>query len=284
MCRFAVYLGEEILISTLVTEPAASILHQSYHSHEREEPLNGDGFGIAWYPHDGSQPAVLKEVSPAWNSLNLRSVARVTRTRCLLAHVRAASPGLPVTQLNCHPFSHGPLSFMHNGGVGGFQRIKQRLVSALKEETFLEIAGSTDTEHLFAFVKEAWAADAGSPALQRLENALRQGVERVEAMRAALEAPPPSLLNLVLCDGQRAVVSRYVSDERMPANSLYVQSGRRYTCEGGICRMIEPEAGSGAVIVASEPLSSDPGWQKVPENHLVRIDEDLRIEIVPWAR
>ncbi len=42
MCRFAVYLGEEITISSLVTEPSYSILHQSFYSHEREEPLNGD--------------------------------------------------------------------------------------------------------------------------------------------------------------------------------------------------------------------------------------------------
>ena len=50
MCRLAVYLGEKLLISSLVTEPVHSILHQSFHIHEREEPLNGDGFGIAWYP------------------------------------------------------------------------------------------------------------------------------------------------------------------------------------------------------------------------------------------
>jgi len=46
MCRFAAYLGPEIFISSLVTEPHHSIIHQSYHAKERIEPLNGDGFGI----------------------------------------------------------------------------------------------------------------------------------------------------------------------------------------------------------------------------------------------
>jgi len=46
MCRFAAYLGLEIFISSLVTEPHHSIIHQSYHAKERIEPLNGDGFGI----------------------------------------------------------------------------------------------------------------------------------------------------------------------------------------------------------------------------------------------
>ncbi|MEM7586698.1 MAG: class II glutamine amidotransferase [Acidobacteriota bacterium] len=282
MCRFALYLGEEITLSSLVTEPVYSILHQSFHSHEREEPLNGDGYGIAWYPRGAEEPAILKEVNPAWNSRNLRSVARVTRSRCLLAHVRAATPGLPVTQLNCHPFSAGELSFMHNGTVGGFLGLKHRLVKELEEQTFLEIEGSTDSEHVFALIKEAWAAAVERPALERLEVALRGGVERSEAMRRSSGTDEPSLLNLVLCDGQRAVVSRYVSDPSTPANSLYVHRGHRYVCEDGACRMLARGDGEGAVIVASEPLSEDAGWERVPTNHLVVIDRDLAVEIKPW--
>lgn len=280
MCRFALYLGDEITIGALVTDPEYSILHQSFHSHERSEPLNGDGFGIAWYPDRSTEPAVFKEVYPAWNSLNLRNLARVTRARCVLAHVRAATPGLPVTQLNCHPFSWGPLTFMHNGHVGGFLRIKKRLVTELREQTFLELQGSTDSEHVFALVKEAWTA-AVDDGLSRLTTALRAAIERVETMRRSAGIDEPSLLNLVLCDGARAVVSRYTSDPRESANSLYLHVGRAYVCEGGVCRMVDPDMSSGAVIVASEPLSSDPGWEKVPENHLVTVDQDLRTEIVP---
>ncbi len=286
MCRFALYLGEEITLSALVTEPAYSILHQSFHSHEREEPLNGDGFGIAWYPPAGDEPAILKEVHPAWNSRNLRSVARVTRSHCLLAHVRAASPGLPVTQLNCHPFSSGRLTFMHNGTVGGFLGLKHRLVKELDESTFLELEGSTDSEHVFALVKEAWASAGAVPPLERLEKALRGGVERIEALRRDSFAADggteePSLLNLALCDGRRAVVSRFVSDMSAPANSLYVHRGHRYVCKDGVCLMLARGEGVGAVIVASEPLSEDAGWERVERNHLVSIDQDLRVEIHP---
>ena len=106
MCRFALYLGSPIRVSSLITEPINSIIHQSYYSREREEPLNGDGFGFAWYvPEITNEPALFRDVSPAWSNANLRHLARVTRTPCLFAHVRAASPGFPVSHLNCHPFS-----------------------------------------------------------------------------------------------------------------------------------------------------------------------------------
>ena len=46
MCRFVMYLGPEITMSSLVTEPSHSLIHQSMKSRERPEPLNGDGFGV----------------------------------------------------------------------------------------------------------------------------------------------------------------------------------------------------------------------------------------------
>ena len=49
MCRFTLYLGDPIRLASLVTEPRRSLIRQSFASEEREEPLNGDGFGIAWY-------------------------------------------------------------------------------------------------------------------------------------------------------------------------------------------------------------------------------------------
>ena len=42
----------------------------------------------------------------------------------------------------------------------------------------------------------------------------------------------------------------------------------------GVCRLVEPEEGGGAVIVSSERLSSDPGWECVPRNHMLLIDDD----------
>ena len=38
--------------------------------------------------------------------------------------------------------------------------------------------------------------------------------------------------------------------------------------------MIEPKRGEGAVLVSSEALSDDPGWEAIPRNRLVTISAD----------
>ena len=80
MCRFTFYRGAPLALSALLTEPDNSLIHQSFHSHEREEPLNGDGFGVAWYSWGHAEPAVFRSVTPAWSNGNLRELARVVET------------------------------------------------------------------------------------------------------------------------------------------------------------------------------------------------------------
>jgi ergothioneine biosynthesis protein EgtC len=281
MCRFALYLGEAVTVSSLLTEPTHSIVKQSYQSREREEPLNGDGFGIAWYaPEMSREPALFRDISPAWNNQNLANLARVVSTRCLLAHVRAASPGLPVTRLNCHPFAWENLAFMHNGVIGGFRHLRRGLMARLSDEAFHVVAGSTDSECLFALLVDAYLA-RGRPVLNAtvLAELLMESMGIVESARREAGVDEPSSLNLAITDGRHAALTRFTSDDQVQAESLYYHSGRRYVCEQGMCRMVEPDVGEGAVIVASERLSSDPGWSPVPPNHLITVDADLGVGI-----
>jgi len=282
MCRFAVYLGAEIRASSLITEPVNSIIHQSFHSHERSEPLNGDGFGMAWYtPAPDEDPAVFKSTTPAWSNRNLREIARVIRTRCLLAHVRAATPGLAVTDLNCHPFASGRLTFMHNGDLGGFQALRRRLLAGLSDEAFASIDGSTDSEHVFAILLDRLRAlkDDGDPT-ERLARALEATIETVETLRREVAPDRPALLNLVVCDGERAVVTRYASDH-VAANSLYFSTGRMYVCDRGLCHMQDEGAAHSAVIVASEPLDESDRWSRVQPGHVVLVTPELRVSTRP---
>jgi predicted glutamine amidotransferase len=280
MCRFTMYLGPEILLSSLVTEPANSVIHQSFHSHLRDEPLNGDGFGVAWYaPEIVEEPATFRSVSPAWNNANLLSLARVVRSRCILAHVRAATQGLAVSEANCHPFTAGRLAFMHNGDLGGFAAIRRRLIGLLSDEAFSGVRGSTDSEHVFAWFRDRLAEQRGDDAASRLADAVRDTVRGLVELGRTLGEDEPSYLNLAVTDGRVAVASRFTTDAPENADSLFLNRGRRYVCDGGVCRMLSPEEGGGAVLVSSEPLSEEPGWETIPVNHLAIVREDRSLEL-----
>ncbi len=287
MCRFAAYLGPPIRMSELLTEPSQSIIHQSYRAREWREPLNGDGFGVGWYVPHRDEPVVFREVSPAWSSVNLRNFAEALYTDCLLAHVRAATPGLPVHQLNCHPFRWGPLSFMHNGELGGFPVLRRKILQQLSMDSFNWVKGSTDTEHVFAMYLDRFRAfsevDPEASRLDLMARAMRTTIADIEGLRLEAGLDELSQLNLVVCDGKRIVVSRYVSDPGTPPNTLYVHHGGRYEVDDGVCHMRPaPTPEERAVIVASEPLSEGPGWRAVPVGHLVLVDEnrDVHIEAI----
>jgi len=280
MCRFALYLGSPIALDTLITKPMNSIIHQSFHSHERKEPLNGDGFGVAWYvPELSPKPAVFRSITPAWNNANLASLARVTVSECILAHVRAASPGLPVTETNCHPFSHGRYAFMHNGAIGGFERVRRPLLQSLTDEAFPVVQGTTDSELMFALFLDHHRRLACHDAADAMAMALEATILHVVQATERAGVTEPSYLNLAVTDGRRAVASRFTTGPLSEAASLYVHEGKQYVCEEGVCRMVSPDVVRGAVLVCSEPLSEDPGWDPVPANHMVLVREDRSVAI-----
>ncbi len=285
MCRFVLYLGTPIVLSSLITEPDHSIIHQSFGSREREEPLNGDGFGVAWFvPQLSSRPAVFKEISPAWSNANLLNLARVTRSACVLAHVRAATPGFPVANVNCHPFTFGPLAFMHNGSVGGFRRIVRKLRAELSNEAYELIRGTTDSEHVFALIWDEYSPNPEEEPLTRMATAIQGALRKLEQLQKEEGVEENSQYNLAISDGRCAVVSRYSSQPGKPANSLYLYTGDSYRCVDGEVLLAEAGEDTRAVIVASEPLSNETGWVKVEDDTLLLISPNLEIEQVRIER
>src|SRR5437588_2246294 len=164
MCRFLAYKGSPILMDKLLYQPKNSLIHQSFEARERREPLNGDGFGIGWYVHDiAPTPVVYLSVRPAWNDFNLRSIAPRTRADCMFAHVRAASTG-DVTEINCHPFNYNDLLFMHNGDIGGFDKLRRPLRRRLSDAVDQWIRGQTDSEHFFGLFLDIFLGHGEVPA------------------------------------------------------------------------------------------------------------------------
>ena len=57
-----------------------------------------------------------------------------------------------MTEENCHPFKYGRLLFQHNGHIEAFEKIKRRVMNALRDELYESIMGTTDSEACFALV------------------------------------------------------------------------------------------------------------------------------------
>lgn len=274
MCRFTLYLGPSIRLSKLLVEPSHSLIHQSFKSAERTEPLNGDGFGVAWYaPRLSEEPAVFHSVSPAWNNRNLHSLSRAVASPCVLAHVRAATQGSEVHMANCHPFMYGRFLMMHNGAIGEFRHVRRALLQTLTDRAFDVMRGNTDTEHMFCvfvdqLLKHGDPRDHPDPVralAERLANTLQNVLYLVrEAGNNA-----PCFLNVAVSDGDRAAVSRFTSAKDAPPESLYYIYGELPGTTAQEFGQRRGEEEGTAVAVSSERLTTDPRWKPVPPNHLI---------------
>src|SRR5918997_783073 len=165
MCRFLAYSGEPVFLSSLVSAPAHSLVHQSLHAAEAKTGTNGDGFGIGWYG-ERAEPGLYREVRPAWSDENLRSLCDQVRSRLFFAHVRA-STGTSSTRANCHPFAYGRHLFMHNGQIGGYQRIRRRIEELIPDEFYDHRLGTGDSEAIFLAALAEGLPDDPIPAMAR---------------------------------------------------------------------------------------------------------------------
>jgi len=291
MCRFIYYQGPPIYLSSLLTDPEHSLIHQSVNAHMREEPLNGDGFGVGWYEERENGSGVegpglrdvgrFRSITPAWSNRNLEELARVVLSPRILAHVRAASPGSIVSETNSHPFRFGSLLLMHNGDIGGFPRIRRALLERLSDDSFHRVLGSTDSEHFFALFQDELARiDHDERGTETMATAFRRALEIVLELREEYAPDEEVYLNVVVTDGKSTVLSRFTTDHPDRSQTLFITRGRRFVCRDGVCHMLEPGRDD-AIVVSSEPLNSDTGWEVVPTGDLVLIDEKGDVEHVP---
>ncbi|GMM58900.1 glutamine amidotransferase subunit [Maudiozyma humilis] len=297
MCRFLIFKGKEpIRLSHLLTRPAHSIINQSFDSRLRldtRRPMNGDGFGVAYYPTDAELdsdgPCLFKAITPAWNNQNLETLAEKTKSPLVFAHVRASTYGV-LSETNCHPFTYHSLCFMHNGGIAGFARIKRRLLAHIGDTYLNFVQGSTDSEFAFALfldtlekLGEDPARASGGFSHATLRRALVQTIGYIRDWTGSAvgensgsgETSPaePSLLNFAVTDGSTVVVSRYITSKHDEAASLHFSCGSRFVeASPGEYRMERLDRNQDVIMVASEPLTFERGdWTAVPTNSVLTI-------------
>lgn len=280
MCRFLAYIGKPVLAHDLLYRPQHSLIErQSIGAQEMSIPINGDGFGISWYDFSlDDEPCQFRSVRPSWSDLNLRYLAKKIKSPMLFAHVRAATPGSLVEEGNCHPFVHGKLTWMHNGMVQGFGKMRRGLLRELKDAAYDAIHGSTDSEHLFGLFLNNLNNPTGEVTTQEMVDAMFAMFDDFNRLLYEHDIHEHSYLNLCVSNGKALIATRYTTNPRVQPASLYYMFGREYVCSDNRCFMIPDEGKSEAVIVASEPFTSHKSdWVKVGRNSMIIIDEDLSI-------
>lgn len=277
MCRFIAYRGKPILLDQVLHKPKNSLINQSAQAHEAEEPLNGDGFGVGWYMKEiDPEPGLFVSVRPAWNDRNLRYLCQKISTPCFFAHVRAASAG-EVSEANCHPFHFKNFLFMHNGGIGGFQKLKRHIRRKLSDEIYDWIRGQTDSEHLFALILENLENRDANPTVHDLANATEKTIRELQEMKKHLGVDEACYVNCVFTDGDVMVAVRYVSDLCESASTLYYSEGHHYTVKDGVCTLHRGSEDERAVLIVSEKLTaSRTEWMEIPTNSMLVVDAGQR--------
>ena len=254
MCRWLAYLGKPVYLEKYLFEPEHSLIAQSLNPERTAVTANGDGFGVGWYG-ERPEPGQYREILPAWNDPNLRSLAAQIRSGLFFAHVRA-STGTETSRVNCHPFVHGNWMFMHNGQIGGYERVRRALDALLPDALYTRRRGTTDSEAFF-YLLFHFGLETDP------EGAWRKTVAAVlnETKRAGVTEP--FRMTAILTDGEVLYGLRYATDPIPP--SLY------WSCE------------KDALLVVSEPLDSDKlHWSEVPAGALLLAEGHGQAAVEPF--
>jgi len=251
--------------------------------------MNGDGFGVGWYDSVfdeelGPQPCIFTSVTPAWNNINLTRLAEKIKSPLVFGHVRATTAG-SLSLDNCHPFVHGKLMFMHNGGIAQWEHIKRILQKDLPDVAFNMVQGNTDSEWAFAlFLSKLPDPNARTFTPDILRRAMLDTIASLNEFAEAAGVTEPSLMNFCVTDGDTVVATRYISSDKDEAASLWFSSGTTFSedAEGGHYRMSKADKRENIIMVASEPLTFERAdWMEIKTNTLVVITPRFNLLQIP---
>ncbi|MFG1784837.1 ergothioneine biosynthesis protein EgtC [Rhodococcus oryzae] len=236
MCRHLGYLGPPRAVGELITAGSHSLRDQSWAPRDmrRGGTINADGFGAAWWQGDPGSPdgvQAYRNPVPMWADPAVDGVLGQVRSGAVLAAVRSATVGMPLERAACAPFTGDGWALSHNGRIVGWPDSMAGLAEWLPAVELLRMPALTDSALLWTLVRRR--LDAGTPAA-----ALASVIADV------LEAAPESRLNLLLGNGTTLWATTVYHSLSVKVDEL-------------------------SAMISSEPIDDDPGWQPVPDGHLV---------------
>jgi glutamine amidotransferase len=260
MCRlFALHAGErDVAAEFWLLDAPTSIARQSQ--------MNADGYGLAALTARRGMVLIRNPVRASEDPV-YRHMARRLDAAEILVHLRYASTG-GVSLVNTHPFSQDGRLFAHNGVVGDLERIESRL-----GPNRAMVMGDTDSERFFALITLA-IREAGGNVRAGITDAVREIVTEYELYS----------LNFVLAEIGHIWALRYPEH-----NPLHLQRRRRGGPTGvapldeadaaGTLRLHSDDAAvTPLVVIASERISDEPGWEEIQPGELLHVGPDLEVD------
>jgi gamma-glutamyl hercynylcysteine S-oxide hydrolase len=229
MCRHLAYLGPPATLAAVLSDPPYGLVRQSWAPRQQQHgTVNVDGFGVGWYADGDPVPARYRRAGPIWADASFADIARVTRTRALLAAVRSATDGTAPGEAAAAPFAADRWLFSHNGILNGWPRATAALAASLPPVELLDLEARTDSALAWALVLHRLRAG------DSLADALAGTVADLDAHGVT------GRFNFLLTDGQQIAATA-------AGDTLY------YRVTGG------------QLTVGSEPSDDQPGWTAVPD-------------------
>ncbi len=181
----------------------------------------------------------------------------------MVVHLRYADTG-GTSLVNTHPFTQDGRAFAHNGVVGDLDRIEERLGS-----NRAMVMGGTDSERFFALITLA-IRDAGGD--------VRAGIKEV------VEEYELYSLNFVI--GELGNIWAFRYPEKNPLLLLRRGAGGPsgdahldHADSAGTLRLHSDDAAEvPLVVIASEQISEEPGWEEIASGELIHVGQDLEVD------
>jgi glutamine amidotransferase len=226
----------------------------------RREP---DGTGLGVFTEDGT-PVVDKQPLAAYQDPRFVEDAKERESTTFLAHIRYASTG-GLDPRNTHPFEQQGRLFAHNGVIADLPALE----AALGGHRDL-VAGDTDSERLFALITKNIDDNGGDV-----------GAAITAAVRWVADNLPVYAVNLILTSPTELWALRYpeTHDLFVLQRAAGGPHGGRHLDHASTAGRIRARSGDlaeqPAVVVASERMDEDPGWQALRPGELLHVDNRL---------
>jgi predicted glutamine amidotransferase len=232
----------------------------------RQSEINADGYGLAALTAKQGMIIMRNPVKAADDSAYQAVAERLVAAE-MVVHLRYADTG-GISLVNTHPFTQDGRAFAHNGVVGNLDRVEQRLGS-----NRAMVMGETDSERFFGLITLA-IRDAGGDVRAGIKAAVCEVVEEYEVYS----------LNFVLGELGHIWAFRYPEHNplllhRRGAGGPSGDAQLDHADSAGTLRLhCDDAAGVPLVVIASEQISEEPGWEEIASGELVHVGPDLKVD------